>query len=111
MENRCYGPASAMISQSPAASLRQSHQRIPSNQAGLEDLQSVTVTSLSSAVGRSESRATDKERANEDYSTDPKALGAAALSPGERPEANETFKGKTLSRKEILDKIGCIPID
>jgi tetratricopeptide (TPR) repeat protein len=111
MENRCYGPVSAMISQSPAASLRQSHQRIPSNKAGSEDLQSVTVTSLSSAEERSESRATEKERANEDYSTDPEALGAAALSPGEPPEANETFKGKTLSRKEILDKIGCQPKD
>ena len=111
MENRCYGPVSAMISQSSAASLRQSHQRIPSNKAVLEDLQSVKVTSLSSAEERSESRATEKERANEDHSADPEALGAASLSPGEPPEANKTFKGKTLSRKEILDKIGCQPRD
>lgn len=110
MENR-YGSVSAMISQSPAASLQQSHQRIPSNKAGLEDLQSVTVTSLSSAEERSESRATEKERANEDYSAYAKALGAAALSPGEPSEADETFQGKTLSRKEILDKIGCRPKD
>lgn len=111
MENRCYGPVSARISQSPAASLRQLHQRIPSNKAGLEDLQSVTVTSLSSAEERSESRATEKERANEGYSAYPEALGAAALSPGEPPKADEIFKGKTLSRKEILDKIGCRPKD
>lgn len=110
MENRFYGPISTMISQSPAT-LRQSHQHIPSNTAGLEDLQSVTVTSLSSAVERSESRATEKERANEYCSTGPGALGAEALSPGEPPEANETFKGKTLSRKEVLDKIGCKPKD
>ena len=111
MENRCYGPASTMISQSPAASLRQSHQRIPLNKAGSEDLQSVMLTSFSSGLERSESRATEKERADEDYCTDPEAVGAAALSPGEPPEAVETFKGKNLSRKEVLDKIGCKPRD
>ena len=111
MVDRCYGPVSAMISQSPAASLRQPHQRIPSNKADFEDLQSVKVTSLSWAEERRESGATDKERANEDYSADPGALGAAALSPVEPPEANEIFKGKTLSRKEILDMIGCQPKD
>ena len=129
MENRCYGPVSAIISQSPAASLRQSHQKIQSNKSGLEDLQSVTVTSLSSAEGTSESRApeketateketameketvTEKERANRDSSAYPEALVAAALSPGEPPEADENFKGKTLCRKDILDKIGCHPKD
>lgn len=111
MDNRCYGPVSAMISQSPAASLRQLHERIPSNKAGLEDLQSIAVTSSSSAAERSESRATEKERAKEDYSTDPEALGASAQSTGEPPEVNETSKGKTLSRKEILHKIGCQPKD
>ena len=128
-ENRCYGPVSAMISQTPVASLRQSHQRIPSNKVGLKDLQSATVTSLSSVEERSESIATEKERANEatekeraiestekeraneDYSVYPEAVDAAALSPGEPPEADETFKGKNLSRKEILDKIGCRPKD
>jgi tetratricopeptide (TPR) repeat protein len=111
MEDRCYGPISAMIPRSPAASLRQSHQRIPSHRTGLEDRQSVTVTSLSSAEERSESRATEKERANEDYSTDPEALSAAPLSPGEPPSGNEPLKGKNLSRKEILDKVGCQPKD
>jgi ankyrin repeat protein/tetratricopeptide (TPR) repeat protein len=111
MENRSYNLVSTMSSQSPAASLRQSHQRIPSNKADLEDLQPVTVTSLSSAENRSESRATEKERANEDYFADSEVLGAAALSSCELPEANENFKGKTLSRKEILNKIGCQPRD
>ena len=109
IENHCYGPVSATISQSPAASLRQSEQRIPLNKAGSEDLRSVTVTSLSSAEERIESRATEKDRAREDYSVYPKAFGAAALSLGEPLDADETFKGKTLSRKEILDKIGCRP--
>ena len=111
MEHRCYGPVSPMISQSPAASLQRLHERIPSNEAGVEDRQSITVTSLSSAEERNESRATEKERAHEDYSTDPEALGTVAPSPGEPPEASETSKGKTLSRKEILNKIGCQPKD
>jgi hypothetical protein len=111
LENRCYGPISTVISQSPDTSLRQSHQRISLNKAGLEDLQSFKVTSLSSAEETNESRATEQERANENYFADPEALGAAALSPGEPPEVNETFKGKTLSRKEILDKMGCQPKD
>ena len=108
-ETRCYGPT-PMISQSSAARLRKSHQRFPSNQAGLEDLQSITVTSLSSTVKSSESRDMKKERASEDHSIDLGAVGAAALSLGEPSGAVETL-GKTLSRKEILDKIGCQPKD
>lgn len=111
IENRCYGSVSAMISQSPASSPQQSHQRITSNKVGLEDLQSVTGISLSSAEERSEPRAIEKERVNEDYFAYPEAHSVAALSPGEPPVADETFKGKALSRKEILDLIGCQPKD
>lgn len=120
LENRCYGPVPAMISQLPVAGLRQSHQSIPSNKAVFEDLHSVTVASLFSAEETSESGATEKERANEatekeiadvDYSSYTEALGPAAPSPDEPPEADGTFKDKTLSRKEILDRIGCRPKD
>jgi len=111
MQNRCYGPVSSTISQSPTTSLPQSQGRIPSSKVGLEDLQSVTATSPSSAEMRSDSRATENERANEDYSADPAAVVAAPLSPDEAPEAIGIFKGKTISRKEILDKIGCQPRD
>jgi len=93
MENHCYSPATAMISQSPAASHQQSQQRIPSNKE------------------RRESRATETKGANLDYSTDPKAPTSPVLSPGEPLVANETFEGKTLSRKDILEKIGCQPRD
>ena len=116
LENRCYGPVPAMISQTPVASFQQSHQRIPSNKAGLENPRSVTVTSLSTAEEGSESGAMEKETvvneatergtASEDYSAYPEAL-----SPGEPPELYKTSEGKTLSRKEILDKIGCRPKD
>lgn len=110
MKTRWYGPMSAMTSQSPDASLPELHEPISSNKAGLKDLQSITVKSASPADERSEARATEKERAD-DHSADPEALGAAAPSPNEPPEANETYKGKTLSRMEILHKIGCQPKD
>lgn len=138
MQNRCYGPVSAMISQSPAATLPQppaaslpqsraaslpqspavslpqspaaspppSYQHTQSNQVGSDDLRSMTVISLSLAEERSESRATEKERATEDYCSGPEST-----EPGEPPAANANFKGKTLSRKEILDKMGCKPKD
>lgn len=97
MEKRYFGSVSGMISQLPAASLRQSNQSIPPNKAGFEDLRSVTVTFLSSAEERGDTRATEKERSNEDYFADSKALDAEALSPGEPPEANETLYGYTRS--------------
>ena len=104
MENRCYGPVSARISQLPATSLQQLYRSIPSNKTALEDLQSVTVTSLSSADGK-------REKTSEDYSENLGSPVAAAPSLGDPPEANETLKGKTLSRKEILYNIGCQPKD
>jgi hypothetical protein len=111
MENRCYGPVPATILQSPADSLQPSYQPIPSIKAGVEDLQSVTVTSSSSTEERGELRSTKIERMNDDHSADLQVLGAAALSPSEAPRAIEAFESKTLSRKEILDKIGCQPRD
>ncbi len=110
--DRCYDSVSARISQSPAASLRQSHQRVPSSKADNEKLQSVEVTSLLSTEERRELGARDKDRASEQYYADRGAFGAVASSPGKPLEAIETFeifKGRTLSRKEILDKIGCQP--
>jgi ankyrin repeat protein len=110
IKNHPYKAISTMISQSPAGSRRQSHQHIPSNDADLEDLHPVA-TSLSSADERSYLRIAEKERTDEDYPRDPEALDVSALSLGEPTEANETFMGKALSRREILDKIGCQPRD
>ena len=111
MGNRCYGPVSSTISQSPATSLRQLQQHNLANKAGLEDLQSVTVTSLSLAEERSESRGTGKDRASEDHFAGLEALGAVDLSLNEPLQTNKTLKGKSLSRKVILDKVGCQPRD
>ena len=111
MENCCYGPVPTMTSQRPAASLQQSTQWITSNKADLEDLQSVTVTSLSSMEERSESGVMEKRRMGEDHPVDAKPFGIVTPSAGEPLKVDETFKGKTLTRKEILDNIGCQPKD
>ncbi len=110
MENNWYGPVPAVVPPSSPASVRQ-RESIPSDKPGLEDLQSVTLTSLPSAEERSESRAMERRRANQDYSVDPKALGATTPSLVELPEGNKNSKGRILSRKEILDKMGCQPKD
>lgn len=91
------------------ATEKQSHQYISSNKAGLQDLQSSSVTSLSSTEERSEPKATQRESVNEDYSVNPEVHVVAAPNPGAPPDANSTFKAKPLSRKDILDKIGCQP--
>ena len=112
MKNHCKGPQSATISPSPPASLRQSLPRVSSNETGADDMQSVpAATSISFTEGRRQSRATEKERASEDYTTYPEVLDIAALSPGKYSEIDETSPKKILSRKEILDKVGCQPRD
>ena len=111
MVDHCNGPVSVRISQAPAPSLRHRYQHILYNKTDFEDQRSITVTSGSVAGERRESTATGNEFVNEGCSADQEALSAAALSPVERPEGFGTFKGKTLSRKEILDKIGCQPKD
>jgi tetratricopeptide (TPR) repeat protein len=111
MEHRRQGPVSANILPSPGVELWQSHQRNPSMEVDFEKRHSATVTSFSSAEDRSEPRAMAKELGGGTYSTDPEVFVAAALSPSEQPGGNENSIGKTLSRKEILHKIGCQPKD
>lgn len=111
LENRFYSPMTTMTSQSPTDSFLQSQQRFLSYQTYLEDLPSVTATSLSLAEERNEPRAIEKDKMNKEYSAKLEAPGAAATIPGEPREVNEAFKGKTLSRKDILEKIGCQPKD
>lgn len=111
MQNQRHGSESATISQPSAASLRQSHQRVPSDKAELENLRSITVTSLSSVEDRSESRAANRQRPNKDFSTDQETSNTGGRSPGEPREMDKNFESRMLSRKEILDKIGCQPKD
>ncbi|KAE8442902.1 hypothetical protein EG329_002574 [Mollisiaceae sp. DMI_Dod_QoI] len=111
METRYDNPVSAIIPQSSATSLRQSYQLIPSNKIEVTDRQPATVTSPSSIEERSELRAIQEERANGRYYADVQALSAVATSLDKPLEVNEALKTKTLSRSEILARIGCQPKD
>ncbi|KAI9768681.1 MAG: hypothetical protein M1835_006824 [Candelina submexicana] len=95
MEDRCYGPVSATMSQSQGAGLQQFRDRNPSEKAGMDDTRFVTMAPRSSAEKRAESQ----------------ALGAAAPSLAKSLETNEISEAKTLSRKEILHRLGCQPKD
>lgn len=104
-------PHPAIISQSPLTNLQLSNQRISSNKAVLEDMRSVTVTSLTSVEGRSLSRATEKERTNEEYFAHSEAIGSPVVGSVKSLKADEAFNSKIPFRKEILDKVGCRPKD
>ncbi|KAF2120922.1 hypothetical protein BDV96DRAFT_672063 [Lophiotrema nucula] len=106
-ETNSYGFAPGTSSKSPATSVRQPHHRYLSKDKSFEDLRSI----LSSTEERSESGATVQDAANEDKPTDLKGLSVATLSLGEVPDANDTSGGRSLSRKDILEKIGCQPRD
>lgn len=109
MENRCYGPVSSIISQLPAASFQEADQQFPSPKADTEDLrsvQSVAVTSRSSLEERSQSVATEKDRP-----TEVKSSNSETLSPSVSSTTRQEAKGNALSRKQIIDRIGCQPRD
>lgn len=108
-ENYYYDPLPAMASQSPAILLRQSYQTMRSDQAGLEHLEPIAARSPLSEGVRRRPISTEKERSRDEYSTD--LEGLTALGPGESPKAIKSFSGKSLSRKEILEKVGCQPKD
>lgn len=111
MDNHVQGSLSTTISKSPNSNFQKSHQRIPSNQSDLELVQSVTETSFSPAKKSYEPKATDREKAVSDCCTYPEGLCVAAMNSGESSEADHTFKRNKLSRKEIIDRIGCQPRD
>ncbi|KAI4260701.1 MAG: hypothetical protein L6R42_003930 [Xanthoria sp. 1 TBL-2021] len=98
-------------SQSPATGLWLPNQRAPSSGLRPEDLQSVPVTSLASAEEKRKLGATDRKCASDDFSASSETFSPAARSLNEPPEVNKNFEGRLLSRKEILDKIGCHPKD
>lgn len=125
MEKRCFGPVTTTLPQSPTSSLRHSYQRVPSIKATSDYGQSATVTSmtsLSSAEEIIEPRAiiTQPETASEQryrkgmnnaevetsHSNYPEAVNTSAPTSG---SALEVARG--LSRKEILEKVGCQPRD
>lgn len=112
MLDRCYGPVSPRFSQAPAAGPKQPYQHVPPSIEEIGNIRSMSITSLSSAESGVESKATDRESRRENYSSISKASSVILpLSPSQPPEAQDVFKSKTLSRKEIIDKVGCPPKD
>ena len=125
MVNRCCGPLSAVIA--PADSLQQPNKYITSNKAGWGGLQSLSTTSFSSVPDRRASGTTEGEKAHEDYPTEKDRPDEAYFKDRELPATPNLSLGKTvsrkelsvaipnqsktLSRKEILDRIGCQPKD
>jgi hypothetical protein len=104
---RVYHPVG---SQSPAASLRQLHQRAPSS-SRKEVIYPAMVAPRLTAEERSKLIDSERKGMNRGGATNVEAPIAVSMSPGSPAEENETLEGQSLSRKEILDRIGCLPRD
>ena len=102
-------PVSMTMAQSPGDSPRQRCQRIPSSRKESVDYQSIGDSSFYSAREDQGPKFKDQGIANRLPSIDPEALGATALISSESLESNQPFKARALSRKDILNKIGCQP--
>ena len=119
LENSAYRPLSEIV-RTPSPSIRQPFQHVPLNQ---------TLTVLSPRTTGSEAESMEEVRLDStgylspngflspngylgpnDY-TDKAALDTATLREIEPPEIIETPMARYLSRKEILDRIGCHPRD
>jgi ankyrin repeat protein/tetratricopeptide (TPR) repeat protein len=96
--NSVHGRASTTIPQSLVDNVqRQSHQRIPSNKAGPEE--------------RKEPKTRQRESTNENHSADLEVHVVAASNLRAPPDAVSISTATPLSRKDILDKVGCHPKD
>ncbi|KAL8835863.1 MAG: hypothetical protein Q9176_006636 [Flavoplaca citrina] len=98
-------------SQSSATGLWLPNQRAPPSGTRSEDSPSVTVMSLASAEERRELSAMDRKGPSEAFFASSETFSPAALSLNDPPEVKKNLEGRVLSRKEILDKIGCHPKD
>ncbi|KAF2125856.1 ankyrin [Dothidotthia symphoricarpi CBS 119687] len=103
MEDRSYRPLSLLV-KTPAPSIRQSFEPSQSPRSipiALSPLQTVSTNP----------RVMNDNRFKEEYPADAIAVDAASLCLSEPPEANEIPKGRHLSRKDVIAKIGCQPRD
>ncbi|KAI1623494.1 ankyrin repeat-containing domain protein [Exophiala viscosa] len=101
----------AVVPRSPAADLRHPDHQNTSTKGGWENAQSVTVTSFRrQRIEASLEPRREREQLRITYAH-PRALSPVTVSPGQAPKVDGTSQGKTLSRKEILDRIGCHPKD
>ncbi|KAL8860925.1 MAG: hypothetical protein Q9178_002680 [Gyalolechia marmorata] len=103
--------SNSTTSQPSATGLWPPNQRAPPSGLRSEDLRSVTVTSFASAEEKMELGAMDSKGPSDDFSASSETFSPAALSLNQSPEVNKNLEGRVLSRREILDKIGCHPKD
>ncbi|KAF1934970.1 hypothetical protein EJ02DRAFT_416475 [Clathrospora elynae] len=94
------------LNSSPAISPQQSHQHTMSLETCSLDLPSMLKTSPLSVEDTRERRPAEKERRVRECSSGMEALHPASSNKVQSPEV-----GHTLTRKEILDKVGCQPRD
>jgi ankyrin repeat protein/tetratricopeptide (TPR) repeat protein len=108
---QCDSGADSVISKSPAASPWQTPTSLASEGTTTEDMQSFLKRSPPSAEERKEWGLIEKERPTQRYSSDTRKTDPTLPGSDTLLEATESSKGKTLSRKEILSKVGCQPRD
>jgi ankyrin repeat protein/tetratricopeptide (TPR) repeat protein len=119
MESGAYGPTSTTAS-SPTGSPLRAMQCLTSFESSEHDMPSTVATSHSSVYNMGESTSLEKNRSAQDYRQESVRNSSTAMSQPIQVNSivatNETSqvdtpKFKPLSRKEILDKIGCHPRD
>ncbi|KAF1839648.1 ankyrin [Decorospora gaudefroyi] len=103
--------AGSVMAKSPAATSWVTPPSVASEDMDLEDLQSFLKKSPPTAGGATERRPPTKEQGTQRHYSDRSQTDDAVSSPNEPPRAAEAPRGKTLTRKEILSKVGCQPRD
>jgi hypothetical protein len=103
--------AGSVISRSPAASPWQTPTSLASEGTTTEDMQSFLKRSPPCAEERKEWGLIEKKRPTQRYSSDTRKTDPILSGSDTLLEATESSKGKTLTRKEILSKVGCQPRD
>lgn len=116
MDSRCYGPVPThTVQRLPTRDAqRESYPNRSSTIADYDDFQSVTMTSMSSVEQETQPETITRVTTTDyRYSTEPQVAEPVAAGPARPPSSQVSVvsQGKTLSRKEILERIGCQPRD
>jgi hypothetical protein len=101
----------SVMSRSPAVSPWETPKSVASEETAMEDMQAFLKKSPQSAVGRKDSGLVEKDMSAQRYSSDTRKTDSTVSGPNTPLQATERPTGKTLSRQEILGKVGCQPRD
>ncbi|KAF2019190.1 ankyrin [Aaosphaeria arxii CBS 175.79] len=104
-------PQKAQPLGSPAPSFRQMHVRSQSSVAGEEDTQHSTMSPPPSSYEPGRIMSWNQDQKSDRYSVDLIVNDTASLRLRDPPQASEVKIEQKLSRKEILEKVGCQPKD